>query len=117
MVPLNIAEMSALEITDPEKNVEFIDGNFAVNKNQIPFCAIGVDRVLEHINPTMKVTGGLVGITQNANARERFFLTAPELSRLAGEAQAMAGSPTASRKKHHDLSQAAGEGKRRTLLD
>jgi len=42
----------------------------------------------------MKVAGGLVGITQNASARERFFLTAPELSRLAEEAQVMAGSPT-----------------------
>ena len=58
----------------------------------------------EHINCIMKVTGGLVGITQNASARERFFLTAPELSRLAEEAHAMAGTPTATRKEHHDLS-------------
>jgi len=54
----------------------------------------------------MKVTGGLVGITQNASARERFFLTAPELSRLAEGAHKMAGSPTAARKEHHDLSMA-----------
>jgi len=40
----------------------------------------------------MKVTGGLVGITQNASARERFFLTAPELSRLAEEAHVTTGS-------------------------
>jgi len=40
----------------------------------------------------MKVTGGLVGITQNASARERFFHTAPELSRLAEEAHTMAGT-------------------------
>ena len=52
----------------------------------------------------MKVTGGLVGITQNASARERLFLTAPELSRLAEEAHVMAASPTATRKEHHDLS-------------
>jgi len=53
-----------------------------------------VDHALEHINRIMKVTGGLVGITQNASARERFFLTAPELNRLAEEALVMAGSPT-----------------------
>ena len=47
-----------------------------------------------------------MGITQNASARERFFLTAPELSRLAEEAHKMAGSPTAARKEHHDLSMA-----------
>ena len=54
----------------------------------------------------MKVTGGLVGITQNASAQERFFLTAPDLSRLAEEAHNMAGSPTAARKEHHNLSMA-----------
>jgi len=52
----------------------------------------------------MKVTGGLVGITQNASARDRFFLTGPELSRLAEEAWVMAGSPTAIQKEHHELS-------------
>jgi len=47
-----------------------------------------------------------VGITQNASARERFFLTAPELSRLAEESQVMAGSSTTTRQEHHDLSPA-----------
>ena len=73
---------------------EFMDRNLIVNKNQIPFCAIGVDHALEHINRIVKVTGGLMDITQNASARERFFLTAPELSRLAKETHVMAGSPT-----------------------
>ena len=62
--------MKALQSTDPDLHQEFIDGNFVVNKNQIPFCAIGVDHALEHINRIMKVTGGLVGITQNASAGE-----------------------------------------------
>ena len=102
LVALYHAGMTALQVTDPDIHQEFIDGNFGVNKNQIPFCAIGV----EQINRIMKVTGGLVGITQNASARERFFLTAPELSRLAEEAHKMAGSPTAARKEHRDLSTA-----------
>ena len=96
--------MTALETTDPDIYQEFIDGNFTVNKNKIPFCAVGVDHALEHINRVMKVAGGLVGITQNASARERFFLTAPELSRLSEEAHEMSGSLTATQKQHHDLS-------------
>ena len=63
LVPLYLAEMTALQSTDPDIHQEFIVGNFVVNKNQIPFCAIGVDHALEHINRIMKVTGGLVGIT------------------------------------------------------
>jgi len=59
LVPLYLAEMAALQVI----HQEFMDGNFAINKNQIPFCAIG--RI---VNRIMKVTGGLVGITQNASA-------------------------------------------------
>ena len=104
LVPLYLAEMTALQCTDPDIHQEFISGNFVVNKNQTPFCAIGIDHALEHINRIMKVIGGLVGITQNASAWERFFLTAPELSRLAEEAHVMAGSPATTRKEHRDLS-------------
>ena len=104
LVPLYLAEMNALKTTDPDIYQELMDGNCSVHKNQIPFCAIGVDHALEHINRIMKVTGGLVGITQNASAREIFFLTAPEMSQLAEEARQMAGSPADVRNKHHDLS-------------
>jgi len=42
LVPLYLAEMTAIQSTDPDIHQEFIDGNFVVNKNHIPFCAIGV---------------------------------------------------------------------------
>ena len=52
-----------------------------VNKNaRVLFCAVGADTALEHINRSMKVTGGLVGITLNQDARTKFFLIAPELA-------------------------------------
>ncbi|KAL5007723.1 hypothetical protein ScPMuIL_016529 [Solemya velum] len=108
--------MAALETTDPDIHKEFMDGNFTVHKNKIPFCAVGVDHALEHINRIMKVTGGLVGITQNASARERFFLTAPELSRLAVEAHEMAGSQKKSRKDHHELSKAVWTRQEENIL-
>lgn len=56
------------------------------------FCGLGADHALEQINHSMKVSGGLVGITLNPNARNKFFLTVPELSRLADEAKEMAGA-------------------------
>jgi len=65
----------------------------------------------------MKVTGGLVGITQNASAQERFFLTAPELSRLAEEAHVMAGSLKLQRINTMTCCWLSGQGKKRTLLD
>ena len=95
LVPLYLAEMTALQTIDPDIYQEFMVGNFTVNKNPIPFCAVGVDHALEHINRMMKVTGGFVGITQNASARDRFVLTVPERGKLAEEAHQMAGSLTA----------------------
>ena len=63
-----------------------------MNKNkEVPFCAVGGDTALEHLNRSMKVSGGLVGITLNESARATFFLIAPELARLTAEAKAMAG--------------------------
>ena len=55
----------------------------------------------------MKVSGGLVGITLNPNARNKFFLIAPELARLAEEAKNMAGlSRQKKTGEHHNLTTA-----------
>ena len=62
-----------------------------------------MDNVLEHTISTMKVTKGLVGITQNASTLG-LLITAPELGRLTEKAHKMAGSPAATRKEHDDLS-------------
>ena len=82
IIPLHVVEMGSLETEAPEVLDEFQQGNWVVNKNlKVPFCAIGADHALEHINRSMKVSGGLVGITLNPTARTKIFLTAPELSR------------------------------------
>ena len=73
MIPLYLAEMKALADTDPEIYAEFQNGNWVLNKNPcVPFCALGADHTLEHINCSMKVTGGLVGITLNPSAQAKF---------------------------------------------
>ena len=79
---------------------------FRVNKIDIPFCAIGPDHAIEHENKTMKIRGGLKGLTQQPAALARWFLIAPELSRLAVEAEAMFGLQTHNSTHHHDLSEA-----------
>lgn len=74
MIPLYLAEMEVLLKSDPDVYEEFLSGNWVVNKNQdTAFCAVGADKALEHLNRKMKVSGGLVGITLNPNARVNFF--------------------------------------------
>ena len=89
MVPLYLAQMHRLKIDDPDIHHEFMPGNFCVNKNEIPFCAIGPDHAIENVNKLMKIRGGLKGLTQQPAAMARWFLVAPELSRLATRAEHM----------------------------
>ncbi len=66
---------------------------------------IGVDHSLEQINRSLKVLGGITGITTNADALARFFLVAPEVSRLAEESERQVGlQSTATSLKHRELS-------------
>ena len=107
MIPLYLAEMASLEASDPSIHQEFMNGNWVVNKNnRVSFCAVGADNTLEHLNRSMKVSGGLVGITQNESARAKFFLIAPELARLSSEAKSMAGVSLHTPEQHHTLSAA-----------
>lgn len=62
MIPLYLAEMKSLKTTDPDIEAEFQNG-------MVPFCGLGADKALEHVNRSTKVSGGLVGITLNPSAR------------------------------------------------
>ena len=64
---------------------------------------VGGDNALQRLDCSMKVSGGLVGITLNASAQTKFFLIAPVLARLATAAKSMAGLTTDAQEYHHDL--------------
>ena len=71
---------------------------------QVCCCAVEDDNALEHLNRAMKVSGGLVGITQNERAPPKFFLTDPKLAKLASEAISMAGVSLHTPEQHHNFS-------------
>ncbi|KAK3750703.1 hypothetical protein QZH41_005743 [Actinostola sp. cb2023] len=104
MIPVYLGEMSSLKESSPVVYEECVKGNWVVNKNpDVPFCALGADSALEHVNRSMKVTGGLTGITLHPSARTKFFLIAPELTRLADQAKEMAGISSKTQDRHHNL--------------
>ena len=107
MIPLYLAEMEIVKETDPEIYQEFQNGNWVVNKNaKVPFCAVGADHAQEHVNRSMKVSGGLIGITLNPTARTKYFLIVPELARLAEQAKLMTGTSSKTQTSHHNLTTA-----------
>ena len=55
-------------------------------------------------NRTLKVIGGIVGITQNEKALDKFLLIAPELSKLLHEFAAEYGSDNNDKRtQHHEI--------------
>ncbi len=74
--------MSSLEDSDPETWKVLEEGNMSVFKSNIPFCGLGVDHALKQEIKSLKVMGGITGITQNDNALTRYLLTTPEITRL-----------------------------------
>ena len=76
--------MHDLRTTYPDTWNELVGGSLSVSKNGIPFT-FGADHACEHLNRQMKVKSGLVGISNNVNAMQRFFLATPEISRMSAE--------------------------------
>ncbi len=96
-----------LKINYPETWKELEKGNISVTKSAIPFVSIGADHACEHLNKFMKVHSGLIGISNNANARQRFFLASPELSCMTSEFKGQFHCKYGQDVEHHDLSMTA----------
>ena len=82
-----------------------MEGNFCVKKSPIPFTSLGVDQALEQENRKMKVLEGLGGLTRRPAALARFFLVAPELSRLPLKADNLVGVSSKIPRRHYQLSE------------
>ena len=95
--------MHELKINHSATWKEFEDGNISATKSEIPFVSIGADHACEHLNRMLKVHSGLVGISNNSNARQRFFLASPEISHLSNEFKGQFELQMNKPEGHHDV--------------
>lgn len=72
--PRYIADMHDSKTDYPQTWNELQTSDISVTKSSIPFVSIGADHACEQINKMMKIHSGLIGISTNANARQRFFM-------------------------------------------
>ena len=105
MLISNLHLQAGMDTSDhPDTWRELSSGNISVTKSTMPFVSIGADHTCEQLDRLMEVHAGLTRISNNPNARQRFFLATPELSCLAKDFKSQfhsAGSQAAVR---HDLS-------------
>jgi len=85
LMPVYLAQMHALKISDPTIWDYFESGNFSVNKSSCAFSAIGADHGIEQENRALKVLGGVKGLLLNKAALNRFSFVSPELNRICDE--------------------------------
>ncbi|KAG1667291.1 hypothetical protein GQR58_018537 [Nymphon striatum] len=79
---------------------------FTVNtSNKIPFTRLGLDHAQEQQNKNLKGQGAISGITQSPATLLKFCMCAPELARIASEAEKMVGIVNQTRSVHHCLNQ------------
>lgn len=75
--------MQKIKTSDKVTWKGFEDGNFVVNKNEIPFTDIGNDHAIEQEIKILKTSsGGLTSLTQKEDTLDRHFLCAPKLKEI-----------------------------------
>ena len=78
-LPVYLMDMRQLATNHPDVHNEFVNGNHAVSRSSNPFAQVWTDMALEQsINADSKSKGGIIGISQNPGALDRWFLTSHE---------------------------------------
>lgn len=107
LVPLYLATMNEL-LSEDVPSWNYLKENFSISKSNIPFTSIGSDHALEQENKVMKVTGGIIGLTQNPAALYRFCLVAPILNLFSQEFCQINNISVEMRKEHYQLTGSTG---------
>lgn len=74
------AKMKALETSQPLLYSEFMNGNFVVKRRKARFNQVPIDQATERQNKVCKISNGIIGITRNDTARDKFCVTWAERS-------------------------------------
>ena len=101
MISHHFGLSAGLERSVPALWNDFMNGLSACQNTPIPFPSHGYDQAGEHVNRELKVDGGLIGVSNNINARTRFLLTAPLISSIYGEVCTMVNYQKTKSRIHH----------------
>ena len=82
---VNIAKMDALEKDDPSTWEALKTGKTFVAKSEYPFINLFTDQAFKQEIKGLKQHGGVVGLTQDAEALDRLVTTTPHLAHIARE--------------------------------
>ena len=89
--PVHLADMKNLEQYAPDIHREFTAGNFVVKMTRNMFNQVPLDQATEWMNRICKISNGIIGITKNDQARDRFCATWSERSHVSHDTKLLYG--------------------------
>ena len=102
LTPYYLATMIDLQ-TEDETSWLYLEDNYSIVKSSIPFVGIGSDHAMEQENKNLKISGGIVGLTQKPATLNRFCLASPITSSLSSEFAERNNINKHIRKQHYQL--------------
>eukprot|EP00794_Sanderia_malayensis_P014494 gene14494-16001_t len=102
-LPVHIRDMENLEQEHPNVYENFARGKFVVHNSTKVFSGISIDHAHEQNNKLIKGDGGIIGITDNEKALERWLISGPHVAGLLSDFEESASYTKSSEsKKHHE---------------
>ena len=97
-------EMTTLPQTHPESNAPLLDGHFTLQRSsKSAFAQVAVDQTTEQtLNCDSKTSGGILGISLNQGAAQRWVLTAHDRAITLQICREMAGMHDAQNQHHKE---------------
>ena len=86
-----LSEMKSLKKAQPLVYEEFMKGNFVVKRSAGNFNQIPIDQATEWQNKMCKISNGIIGITRNNTARDKFCMTWAERSYISHSTRVLFG--------------------------
>ena len=87
--PVSLADMKLLEKTGPEVHSEFVSRSFVVKRINRRFNQVPADQATEWMNRLCNMQNGIIGITRNDQARDKFCVTWSERSRISQDTMSL----------------------------
>ena len=82
MTPMYLSQMMDLKENDEKTWIMMMKSGFCVEKSKVTFTSIGADHGIEQENRSIKVMGGIKGISNSSINLDEYFLSTAEISNI-----------------------------------
>ena len=82
MTPVYLSQMMDLKENDEKTWIMMMKSGFCVEKSKVTFTFIGADHGIEQENRSIKVMGGIKGISNSSINLDEYFLSTAEISNI-----------------------------------